>query len=123
MMKIKRRIRGDTGQTQFLLRIKGANFPAKLELVAQLSGGVRALGKTYGVSHSTLSRVISGVRNTPKLIQIIEKEWNLSIEEIRFIYTEHKERLSAGNPVTKDEARTFFIEYRARPNIQTEDDQ
>lgn len=49
------------------------------------------------------SEVINGKRNTKSLIHILETEWSLSISEIREIFAEHRERISAGNLFSEEE--------------------
>lgn len=54
------------------------------------------------------SEVINGKRNTKSLIHILETEWSLSISEIREIFAEHQERVSAGNLFSEEELKNWY---------------
>ena len=61
-----------------------------------------------------LSNVINGKRNTKSLIRILETEWSLSISEIREIFAEHRERVSAGNLFSEEELTGWYKIHHAR---------
>lgn len=96
---------------------RGRRLPSKLRMIVGSKEGIKtlsAIAKRHKVDQGHLSHTIQGHRNTPRLITIIEQEWGLPIQEIRDIYREHKERLSAGNPVTMQEARQWYSQKHIR---------
>ncbi|KAK2618623.1 hypothetical protein CFV95_006135 [Leptospira interrogans] len=65
--------------------------------------------RPFDQSHFT--KVIKGTRNTPRYVKAIEESWGLSIEEIRRIYREDKERERLGEPYSREEINTFANWY------------
>lgn len=62
--------------------------------------------KTIKVYKSTVSLVLSGIRNTKRYIDVIEKVWGLPIEDIRRFYKEDREKA-----LTKEESSEFSKWY------------
>lgn len=58
-----------------------------------------------------LSHTIKGTRNTPRYVKAIEESWGLSIEDVRRIYREDKERERLGEPYSREEINTFANWY------------
>ncbi len=58
-----------------------------------------------------LSHTIKGTRNTLRYVIAIEESWGLSIEEIRRIYREDKEREEQGKSYSREEINTFASWY------------
>lgn len=65
-----------------------------------------------------LSKVIQGKRNTARYVKALEESWNLSIEEIRTIYTEDKAMEARGESWTILELRDFADKHRAKMKSQ-----
>lgn len=61
-----------------------------------------------------LSKIIQGKRNTPRYVKALEESWNLSIEDIRTIYTEDKAMEARGESWTILELRDFADSHRAK---------
>lgn len=58
-----------------------------------------------------LAEVVKGTRNTLRYVKAIEESWGLSIEEIRRIYREDKERERLEEPYSREEINTFANWY------------
>ncbi|EMO63379.1 hypothetical protein LEP1GSC133_4478 [Leptospira borgpetersenii serovar Pomona str. 200901868] len=58
-----------------------------------------------------MAEVVKGTRNTLRYVKAIEESWGLSIEEIRRIYREDKERERLEEPYSREEINTFASWY------------
>lgn len=68
-------------------------LPRDLISAAKITEGrntLNAIAKAYSVSHADLSRVLSGKRNTKRLIEILEFEYKMPIETIRSFIAKQK---------------------------------
>lgn len=65
---------------------------------------LRKIYKTMSDLKWNLSHTLHGRRNTPRLVAILEHEFNLPIATIRALVEEHKTRLRSGNPISNEEA-------------------
>jgi len=77
---------------------RGRKIPIEFKAKAKVQEGkntLSAVAKAYGVNQPHLSDVILGKRNTPHLIQILETEYEMSIQEIRDIWKRDKEAKQA----------------------------
>lgn len=74
----------------------------------------RLILKSTSSFREQLSQVLHGRRNTPKLVAILEQEYNLPIATIRALVEEHKTRIRSGNPVTSEEAILWMMRERIR---------
>ncbi|EMN91250.1 hypothetical protein [Leptospira weilii] len=63
------------------------------------------------IERSHLSKVIKGIRNTPRYVNALEESWKLPIKTIRQIYKEDKERESKGEKLNFEEIREFANWY------------
>lgn len=69
-------------------------LPRELIIEAKITEGrntLLAIAKAYGIQQSHLSEVISGKRNTKRLIEILEFEYKMPIETIRSFIVKQKE--------------------------------